>query len=174
MTWFSPRGRIGRGEFWLGYVLPLSVLSLPVLVVLSQEIWRMGAVVLLVLLEDQPDALAMLHELMLDMPPPALPRFFMALAGWLLVQVLGLVGAAKRWHDLGQSGWWNCVLLVPVLGWGAGLLALGFLRGEDGGNRYGPGRGQPAMPPVPARSVPAIAPPPPPPPSPPTFRSPWG
>jgi uncharacterized membrane protein YhaH (DUF805 family) len=168
VNWFSPRGRIGRGEFWLGYLLPLGVLSIPVLVVLSQEIWRMSAVVLLVLLEAQPDAMAMLHELMLGMPPPSLSRFFVACAGLLLVQGVGLVGAAKRWHDLGQSGWWNSVLFVPLLGWGAGLLALGFLRGEEGGNRYGPGRRRPPEPP--ARSVPAIAPPP----APPTFRSPWG
>jgi len=170
VTWFSPRGRIGRGEFWLGYVLPLSVLSLPVLVVLSQEIWRMGAVVLLVLLEDQPDALAMLHELMLDMPPPALPRFFMALAGWLLVQVLGLVGAAKRWHDLGQSGWWSWLLPVPVVGWVVGFLVLGCLPGQREANRFGPGRGAPPAP-VPLPPPPPVAAPPP---APGGFRSPWG
>lgn len=166
MSWLSPRGRIGRGEFWLGYVLPLGVLTIPALAVLGQEAWRMGAVMLAVLLEDQPDAAAMLYELMDGMPPPSLTRFFVALAGLLLVQAVGLAGAAKRWHDLGQSGWWNLVLLVPVLGWGVGFFVLGFLRGEEGANRHGPGR-RPVPPPRP--SVPAIAPPQPPP-----FRSPWG
>ena len=46
---------------------------------------------------------------------------------------------AKRWHDLGKSGWWSLVLLIPIIGAIGILCALGFQNSEDGENKYGPG-----------------------------------
>ena len=45
---------------------------------------------------------------------------------------------AKRWHDRGKSGWWSLILLIPLVGWVWALIELGFLRGDDGPNAYGP------------------------------------
>lgn len=45
---------------------------------------------------------------------------------------------AKRWHDRGKSGWWTLIILVPVIGVLWMLIELGFLRGTEGPNRYGP------------------------------------
>jgi uncharacterized membrane protein YhaH (DUF805 family) len=63
-----------------------------------------------------------------------------AWASWLML----FVGSApsimidiKRSHDLGRSGWFTLLLFVPLLNiWP--LIELGFIKGNDGVNRYGP------------------------------------
>lgn len=45
---------------------------------------------------------------------------------------------AKRWHDRGKSGWWTLIGLVPIIGGLWMLIELGFLKGTDGDNQYGP------------------------------------
>ena len=45
---------------------------------------------------------------------------------------------AKRWHDRGKSGWWSLIILVPIIGGLWLLIELGFLKGTDGPNQYGP------------------------------------
>jgi len=49
-----------------------------------------------------------------------------------------IVLLAKRWHDHGKSGWWTLIGLVPVIGGLWLLIELGFLKGTDGDNQYGP------------------------------------
>ena len=45
---------------------------------------------------------------------------------------------AKRWHDRNKSGWWSLIALVPIIGGFWMLIELGFLRGTEGSNNYGP------------------------------------
>jgi len=45
---------------------------------------------------------------------------------------------AKRLHDHGASGWWQLVVVVPVLGALGLLVYCGFMRGNLTYNRYGP------------------------------------
>ena len=45
--------------------------------------------------------------------------------------------AAKRLHDLNQSGWLVILWLVPIVNVGLGLWLL-FAPGADGANRFGP------------------------------------
>ncbi len=44
----------------------------------------------------------------------------------------------KRWHDRDKSGWWSLIAFVPIIGGIWLLVELGFLRGTDGANRFGP------------------------------------
>ncbi len=44
----------------------------------------------------------------------------------------------KRWHDRNKSGWWTLILLIPLIGSIWLLVELGFLRGTEGPNKYGP------------------------------------
>ena len=44
--------------------------------------------------------------------------------------------AARRLHDLGKSGWWQLVSLIPFVNLAFGLYLL-FFRGEEGDNRFG-------------------------------------
>ena len=45
---------------------------------------------------------------------------------------------AKRWHDRDKSGWWSLIIFVPIIGSIWILVELGFLRGTEGPNRFGP------------------------------------
>jgi len=45
---------------------------------------------------------------------------------------------AKRWHDRGKSGLWTLIVLVPVIGGLWLLIELGFLKGDEATNKYGP------------------------------------
>ena len=49
-----------------------------------------------------------------------------------------IVLLAKRWHDRGKSGWWTLIAFVPIIGGLWLLIELGFLKGTDGDNQYGP------------------------------------
>jgi len=59
----------------------------------------------------------------------------------LLVVVLALCVVSvmlmiRRWHDLGKSGWFSLLLLVPLVNFVVGLY-LWVKKGDDGPNQYG-------------------------------------
>jgi len=43
----------------------------------------------------------------------------------------------KRFHDLGKSGWFSLLLIVPLVNILVGIFWLGFVKGTDGPNEYG-------------------------------------
>ena len=45
--------------------------------------------------------------------------------------------AIKRCHDRDKSGWWICILFIPLIGFIWWLVEFGFLRGTVGPNRFG-------------------------------------
>ena len=45
---------------------------------------------------------------------------------------------AKRWHDRDKSAWWILIGFIPIIGALWSLIELGFLKGTDGENRFGP------------------------------------
>ncbi len=49
-----------------------------------------------------------------------------------------LAVGAKRCHDRGRSGWFLLIALIPLIGSIWLLIELGFLRGTEGENRFGP------------------------------------
>ncbi|MHA3789617.1 DUF805 domain-containing protein [Flavobacterium hauense] len=55
----------------------------------------------------------------------------------LAVLVPGLAVFVRRMHDVGKSGWFILLLLLPVIGW-IWLLVLLFTEGNQGPNEYGP------------------------------------
>lgn len=50
----------------------------------------------------------------------------------------GLAVAAKRWHDLNKSAWWILIAFIPIIGPIWAFVELGFYKGTDGPNRFGP------------------------------------
>jgi uncharacterized membrane protein YhaH (DUF805 family) len=42
----------------------------------------------------------------------------------------------KRWHDRNKSGWWNLIVLIPIVGYIWASIELGFIKGTRGENRY--------------------------------------
>ena len=59
-------------------------------------------------------------------------------ASLVLMLLVTYTVVAKRLHDRGRSGWWQWLVLVPVLGWTWLLVELYILPGSPGANRYGP------------------------------------
>jgi len=55
----------------------------------------------------------------------------------LAVLLPGLGVAVRRLHDIGRSGWWLLIALVPVVG-AVVLLVFAVLDSEPGSNEYGP------------------------------------
>ncbi len=108
--WFllSFDGRITRSAYWLKFVLPYLVIA----VVLG---------ILDAILGMQAEGVGLLGGL------------FGLAAIWPSIAV-----GAKRCHDRGRSGWFQLILLIPVVGVIWLLVEVGFLRGTMGENRFGP------------------------------------
>jgi uncharacterized membrane protein YhaH (DUF805 family) len=51
---------------------------------------------------------------------------------------VSLAVQAKRWHDLGKSGWMSLIIFIPIVGALLAFMELGFVRGTVGANQYGP------------------------------------
>ena len=118
MNWknllFSFEGRVGRGPYWMFFIVMLVVLG-------GLTAFSMMAVMNA---ENPSNASGM----------ASLPTMIAALA--LIWPALAI--QAKRWHDVDKSAWWILIGLVPVVG---GLIALvfnGFIAGTPGANRFGP------------------------------------
>jgi uncharacterized membrane protein YhaH (DUF805 family) len=58
------------------------------------------------------------------------------LAGFVAVAVSAWASGSQRIRDFGQSGVWILLTLVPYVGWIVSL-AIMFVPGTDGDNRYG-------------------------------------
>lgn len=107
---FSFEGRFGRGQYWACQVLQLVVI-LGFAVVVGMLFAAMGVPASAA---GDPIGIVM-----------AFAYFWMVLASH-----------AKRWHDLGRSGWWQLVALIPFGGIYV-VVMCGFVRGDTGPNFYG-------------------------------------
>jgi uncharacterized membrane protein YhaH (DUF805 family) len=104
----SAKGRATRTEYWLGFAILLPMLILPVSVVSSLNVASQNPVArLLVMLV------------------------------FLFCIVANFIVAAKRLHDLGHSGWFQLLGLVPIVGLFF-LLYVSFWPGTAAPNAYGP------------------------------------
>jgi len=81
--------------------------------------------------------------------PPSPIAVSIFLAGFVLFIWSKFALAAKRFHDLGDSGWLSLVLIIPLLGFLAFVYLL-LWRGQDHDNVYGPARRQVAALPQPS------------------------
>lgn len=55
----------------------------------------------------------------------------------------GLAVGARRLHDIGKTGWWMLISLIPVIGWLV-LIYWAIQPGDAGPNEYGEPTGKPA------------------------------
>lgn len=65
---------------------------------------------------------------------------FVPFVGWIaaLVTLIPSISVAvRRLHDIGKSGWWYWLCLIPIIGWIA-LIILYCQSSEPGENEYGP------------------------------------
>lgn len=66
-----------------------------------------------------------------------LPYGFITLLYSLVLMIPLLALNVRRMHDLGKSGWWLFITLVPFVG-GIWYFVLTVTAGEKGDNQYGP------------------------------------
>ncbi|MBS4022636.1 MAG: DUF805 domain-containing protein [Dethiobacter sp.] len=55
----------------------------------------------------------------------------------LAVFIPGLAVSVRRLHDIGKSGWWFFISLIPIAGW-IWYIVLMATNGQLGENQYGP------------------------------------
>lgn len=55
----------------------------------------------------------------------------------LLVFIPGITAMVRRLHDVGKSGWFFFINLIPIIGW-IWFFVLMVTAGENGTNNYGP------------------------------------
>lgn len=55
----------------------------------------------------------------------------------LFVLIPGISVGVRRLHDIGKSGWWMLLLLIPILGW-IWLIVLYATDSQPGDNDFGP------------------------------------
>jgi len=112
--WFSFEGRIGRKDYWLKFVLPYLGISI-VTAILD------GAAGTYVAVD----------------PATGEGIGLISLFAGLALIWPSLAAGAKRCHDRNRSGWFQAIVLIPIIGALWLLVELGFLKGTDGENRFG-------------------------------------
>ncbi|OAI57186.1 hypothetical protein AYO47_08280 [Planctomyces sp. SCGC AG-212-M04] len=85
--------------------------------------------------------LALLNPLFPEHGPRTLTENVIGLLMSLIISLAWYTSFAirvKRWHDRDRSAGWLLINLIPFLGILYELIELGFIRGTDGDNRFGP------------------------------------
>jgi uncharacterized membrane protein YhaH (DUF805 family) len=127
-TFTSFEGRISRKTFWLAFLVLLVVSW--ILQFIAFAIF--GGSVMAIDPNMSPEAQAEAME-------SAISGLWLPLGLVILLTLWpSLAVYTKRWHDRNKSGWWSLILFVPIIGSIWMLVELGFLRGTDGTNTFGP------------------------------------
>ncbi|HEY9081198.1 DUF805 domain-containing protein [Magnetovibrio sp.] len=117
-VWFSLSGRLNRKAYWLKGVLLMSLIGFGV--------QMFGVLIGLLSGTSGLGAILGASAALLVLLPLLVFNFWVSLAI-----------SVKRAHDLGHSGWWLLLFLVPIYNlWMA--IVMGFFRGTPGPNDYGP------------------------------------
>ena len=116
---FSFRGRINRAQYW-GYCIAMFVIVL-LLGFIGIEI------------QDTINS------------SPGKPSMFLVITYGILIPVIFLLTiytdiavSIKRLHDAGTSGWYLLATIIPIIGALVIFLVCGFIKGNEGNNKYGP------------------------------------
>jgi uncharacterized membrane protein YhaH (DUF805 family) len=105
---FSPQGRIGRLQWWLGGFAQL-LLAAPFALLIG---WGMAI----------QNPFIVLGSLL-----------FLPVLVWS-----GACLTVKRLHDHDKSGWWLLIYVIPIIGAIWQLIECGLMAGTSGDNDYGP------------------------------------
>lgn len=123
---FQFSGRIGKSEYWkYWFVLFGSNIILYLLLV--------------ALTSSQPISTTNWYTGETDWNPTGVLGLVFILAISLVLAIVGLSVSVRRWHDLGKSGIWVLISLIPIVGPLYAFYMQGFVTGVSGPNAYGVG-----------------------------------
>lgn len=125
---FTFDGRIGRAQFWLGYLAAILLTVLVIVIVSLMVPWEQ---VVITGPDGQVTTIDYANEAML--PVWIGYGFLLFVTTWISIAI-----SVKRFHDRGKSGWWYLIIFIPLIGPLWWLIELGFFRGDPGPNAYGP------------------------------------
>ncbi|MEJ2118249.1 MAG: DUF805 domain-containing protein [Alphaproteobacteria bacterium] len=136
---FGFNGRIGRGAYWLGILIMIIVSFVGV--GLAFWLYYGGFEEFAKIFEgmqglDNNDPQAM-QQYMQEIQPQLQVAQLVVLVGSLPGTYMAFAIFVKRLHDKGYTGWMSAFMLLPLVNF-IMLLWLGFARGQDGPNEYGP------------------------------------
>ncbi len=126
---FSFAGRIGRGQFWLGYLATIVLAALIVIIVSIIVPWEQ------VVVTDADGQQTIDYTNPATLPAWIGYLFYFVIGMWITIAI-----SIKRFHDRGKSAGWSLIMFIPLIGSIWLLIELGFLRGDPGPNAYGPPR----------------------------------
>lgn len=126
-SWYVPRGRMRRSEFWLRYVLVIGLL-----LVLAQ--WADAAWFPTSYPRVTRNETVDLMDLLWLTPERGGPITVLVL---LLLAVPNVAALVCRLHDRGHSAWWVCWNLLPVIGSLILFVTIGLLGTAPRPNQYG-------------------------------------
>ena len=127
--YLSLDGRINRKPFWLGVVALVIVTW-----ILEFILFAAFGVRLIPNMDSNADPAAVAAVASAMVGKMIVPMVILT----LLILWPSICLYAKRWHDRDKSGWWSLILFVQFIGALWFLIELGFLRGTEGPNRFGP------------------------------------
>ena len=129
---FSFEGRINRGTFWRTFLF----------MILGVIVLGVGAAVVIPMFASKTPAVAVGSDSTAVKGTGAMGMgggvFLVAMVAFYAVVLwINLAMHAKRWHDLGKTGWLALLAVIPAIGFFV-FLYLGFAEGEAAENRFGP------------------------------------
>lgn len=147
-TLFSLEGRINRSNFWLMLLLLVSIINVVGISILTMIFSGLSTAVAILIFPALSLCLfnvvgisilaiifSSLSTAAIGLSTPAI-LIFLPLSLYLFSVRVAI--NVKRWHDLNKSGWWQLIELIPIIGSIWTVVKLGFLKGTDGPNRFGP------------------------------------
>lgn len=121
---FTIEGRIPRSQYWLAMLMYIGVAVAAALVAYLLSSLFPGTV--------GGDGSVTVTGI------AALPYILLSLGYTVLSIWSGICVNAKRCHDRGRSGWFQLIILIPLIGPLWYMIECGFLRGTRGSNPFGP------------------------------------
>ena len=121
---FSFKGRINRAKFWMyHWVYPMLIGCAALIVVTA--VYLVGAIPLYLA--------GAIQSITWERPAELMMPFGGVFTVWVQ-----LAAIAKRWHDRDKSAWWTLIGVIPIVGPIWVMVEVGFLKGTEGPNRFGP------------------------------------
>jgi uncharacterized membrane protein YhaH (DUF805 family) len=129
---FSPKGRVSRSKYWLGFLLSMvtyfcSMIIVVILIYLVSYIYSSIPGNADKIIDTSFSTLKSNMELIIE---PIVDLFLIMWAYMLFCLSI------KRFHDVNTTGWFSLILIIPLVNFFT-FITLGCIKGAECENKYG-------------------------------------